>query len=96
MAEDNKTRLKRLTLMAVDRYRNNEPFTNEEVTAYFECIGTVFGENEASGFLNRVLDTIKKHGYENLNNNFGMAVTVAIGEQAQMREPRESEKTKSK
>jgi hypothetical protein len=86
MSEDNKTRLKRLTLTAVDRYRNNESFTNEEVNAYFECIGTVFGENEASGFLNLVLDTIKKHGYENLDNNFGMAVIVAIGEQGQKRE----------
>jgi hypothetical protein len=85
MTGNNRTRLKRLTLMAIDRYRNNEPFTNEEVNAYFECIGTVFGENEASGFLNLVLDTIKKHGYENLNNNFGMGVIVAIGEQAQKR-----------
>jgi hypothetical protein len=90
MTEDNKTRLKRLTLIAIDRYRNNEPFTNEEVNAYFECIGTVFGENEASGFLNHVLDTIKKHGYENLNNNFGMAVVIATGKQAQKKKTSES------
>lgn len=96
MIEDNKIRLKRLTLMAVDRYRNNEPFTNEEVNAYFECLNTVFGANEASGFLNLVLDTIKEHGYKNLNNNFGMAITVAIGEQAQKKGTSESKKSKSK
>ena len=84
MAED-KSSIKTLTLMAVDRYRNNEPFTNEEVNAYFEDIGTVFGEDEASGFLNLVLDTIKKHCYENLDNTFGVAVIVAIGEQTQKR-----------
>ena len=59
MTEDSKVRLKRLTLMAIDRYENGEGFTNQEVEAYFGCLRTSFGETEASGFLNLVLHTIK-------------------------------------
>jgi hypothetical protein len=75
-----KERLKRLTLMAVDRYRNNESFTIEEVQAYFDALSNAFGSFEASGFLNYVLNTIKRHGFDKLNKDFGRALVVAIGE----------------
>jgi len=76
----NEERLKRLTLMAVDRYKNNESFTWEEVQAYFDAVGKAFGASEASGVLNFVLDTIKHHGFDKLNNDFGRALVVSIGE----------------
>lgn len=82
MAEDSKIRLKRLTLMAFDRYNNKESFTSQEVNAYLECLKESFGENEASGFLNLVLQTIKDHSNENLSNDFGLAVVTTIAEQA--------------
>jgi len=80
MSEDNKERLKRLTLMARDRYNDNGSFTMEEVNAYFEAVTKAFGSSEASGLLNLVLDTIKEHGYIKLNNDFGRALVVAISE----------------
>jgi hypothetical protein len=80
LSEESKERLKRLTLMAIDRYNNNEAFTMEEVNAYFGAVKEAFGDSEASGVLNFVLDAIKRHGYENLDRNFGRAMVVAIGE----------------
>ena len=82
VGESAKARLKRLTLIAMERYASGEPFTMEEVDAYFACVKAAFGEEEVSGFLNLVLNTIRMHGYKNLKSNFGMAVIVAIGERA--------------
>lgn len=66
--------------MAIDRYKNGEPFTNQEVEANLNCLRASFGETEASGFLNLVMQTIKEN--KKLVDNFGLAVVTAIGKQA--------------
>jgi hypothetical protein len=80
MSEQSKERLKRLSLMAIDRYNNGEGFTMEEVNAYFSAVSESFGESNASGVLNLILETIKRHGFNNLGNDFGRAMVVSIYE----------------
>jgi hypothetical protein len=89
-----KERLKRLTLMALERYENNEAFTLEEVYAYFDALTKAFGPSEASGFLNLVVATIQRHGgaraFNKFNNVFGRALVVTIVESARKKKTSEA------
>jgi len=78
--------LENMTLLAVDRHARGQPFTWEEVSMYFKFITDTFGETEASGFLNKVLDFIQKNyvkkNVDLANDLFRFAVVETIVESA--------------
>lgn len=74
-----KEKLRELTLLAIDRFEHGKSFTWNEANAYFRAIAETFGENEASGFLNLVLDTIHNN-YAGTETPVSVLVPLAVVE----------------
>ena len=72
----NKKELKHLIHLAYTLHNEKLYFSNQMTNEFFQGITDCFGETEASGFLNLVLETIKIHKWNALD--FNKAVTETI------------------
>lgn len=71
-----KDQLRVLVFLAKERFNHNESFSDEEVMALFGGLQAVFGDDEASGFLNLVVKICQRY---NGKITFNRAVVETIG-----------------
>jgi hypothetical protein len=76
-----KEALKFWALEAIERDANNQSFTDEEVTTIFGSLEKVFGSEEASGFLNKVIETHRAYEQDN-NMTFNRSVVKTLATMA--------------
>ena len=74
----NKKELKHLIQLAYALYNEKLYFSRQMTNEFFQGLKDCFGETEASGFLNLVLETIKMHKWNALDFNKAVTETIVL------------------